>query len=183
MPPTIDSKYCSYEGKTSVPICTEDILRDFLNIFLWNYKKGFFDFKMLPKKITLHPKLIEFYKKYPKADDIKEAEQSWMDLVSGHNNLCIIYVQSDYEIRAHFDNIFKFINYFFNTDAKNCNQLNKLFSDNQRCITFTPDKDIEKFAHKNKIEITIQDTNNTTNFTINIRPGHGCIDRPDNNTQ
>ncbi len=186
LPPKIDSKYCNYKDKTSIPTCTENTLHDFLNILLYNKKKESFDSKMLPKKITLHPKLIEFYKKYTKADDIKKSSQAWMNLVSGHNELGISYIQKNYEIRAHFNNIFKFINYFFNTDVKNCTELNKLLSDKRRCITFTPDKDIEKFAHENKIEITIQNTNNTnntTNFTINIRPGHGWIDRPENNTQ
>lgn len=132
-----------YQGEGSVPNCTEVSFHNFCNILLFNQETCLFDFSLLPSTLNPHEKLIDIYKMESFMTDrvnSQQVGQAFMDLLSANPEF--IYVRRNYELETTEDNFIPVVNYLFGTQATTLDELSKLFSDDNRKITFEQEENI-----------------------------------------
>src|SRR3990167_9135815 len=136
----LQSSY-SYQNQIVRPNCAEASFHNLCNILV--YDEGKFNLSLLPKALQPNDALRKFYEiQQFKVGSInaRKTGQAFMDLVSGHNEL-IIYRQKNYEVRSGLDNFLPIMRYLFGSTARSLEELSAQFSDTQRHIVFSKDKE------------------------------------------
>jgi len=165
-PPFVNAANYDYGTEKSIPDCVESTIHNLINVLLFDYKKGIYDFSFLPANVTGNKALRSFYKQYPVEETIKKpTNQEWFNLIAELRSIdpSIQYNRKICEAFGDEENVVKIINVLLGTN-------------------FSTFKDLEKLSTKTR-KITVErkwETTDTYKMLIGTHPieillrhGHG----------